>query len=148
MASQHPARDIVRRDYHAIVNYKNDKPAHSPAHPPPNPPAHLPPNPPANPPIDPLLTASLKTFDDALTAKLIPTTVDTNSNIYDDLDNDSHVALATPIQPLESISQAPLRVPWLQAKSQPWSWVYNHFIKTVLDEHYISRRTQKRTQDR
>jgi hypothetical protein len=30
MASQRPARDIIRQDYHAIVNYKNDKPAHLP----------------------------------------------------------------------------------------------------------------------
>jgi hypothetical protein len=112
MASQRPARDIIRRDYHAIVNYKNDKPAHPPANPPANPPAH----PPANLPIDPLLTAGL---DDASTAEPIPTTVATNSNIYHDSDDDSRVTPATSIQPLESVSQAPPRVPRLQAKSQP-----------------------------
>jgi hypothetical protein len=104
MASQRPARDIIRQDYHAIVNYKNDKPAHPPA------------NPPANPLIDPILTAGL---DDASTAELIPTTVATNSNIYDDLDDDSRVTLATSIQPLELVSQALPQVPQLQAKSQP-----------------------------
>ena len=76
------------------------------------------------------------------------TTVATNSNIYDNSDDDSRVTPATSMQPSESVSQAPLRVPRLQAKSQPRSWVYNHFITTLLDEHYISRRTQKRTQDR
>jgi hypothetical protein len=107
MASQRPARDIVRRDYHAIINYKNDKPAHPPVHPPAHPPAYPPANPPANPPadppIDPLLIAGL---DDAFTAEPIPTTVATNSNIYDDSDDDSHVTLATSIQPSESVSQA------------------------------------------
>jgi hypothetical protein len=113
MASQRPARDIVRRDYHAIINYKNDKPVHPPAHPlahppahppadpPANPPANPPAHPPAHPPIDPLLIVGL---DDAFTAEPIPTTVATNSNIYDDLDDDLRITLATSIQPLESVS--------------------------------------------
>jgi hypothetical protein len=108
MASQRPARDIVRRDYHAIINYKNDKPAHPPAHPPADPPA--------DPPIDPLLIAGL---NDAFTAEPIPTTVATNSNTYNDLDDDLRITPATSIQLLESVSQAPLRVLRLQAKSQP-----------------------------
>jgi hypothetical protein len=101
MASQRPARDIVRRDYHAIINYKNDKPAHPPAHPPADPPSDPPANPPADPPIDPLLIAGL---DDAFTAEPIPTTVATNSNIYNDSDDDLRVTPATSIQPLESVS--------------------------------------------
>jgi hypothetical protein len=146
MASQRPARDIFRRDYRAIVNYKDVKPTTPPA----DPPADLP----ADPLIDPLLTASLETLDDAITAEPIPTTVATNtepmfdhSNIYDDSYNDTLVTPATSIQPSESISQVPPRVPRLQAKSLLWSWVYNHFTTTVLDKHYILKRTQKQTQD-
>jgi hypothetical protein len=92
MASQRPARDIIRQDYHAIVNYKDD----------------IPTNPLADPLIDPLLTTSLKTLNSAITTKLIPTTVAMNildnSNIYNDLENDTPVMLATSIQPLELIS--------------------------------------------
>jgi hypothetical protein len=52
------------------------------------------------------------------------------------------------IQPLESASQVPVRVPRLQAKPRSRSLVFNHFISTLLDDYYISKRTKKRTQDR
>jgi hypothetical protein len=101
IAFQRPAHDIICQDYHAIVNYKNNKLVHPPINPPTNPPANPPTYPPANLPINPLLTASL---NDASTAKLIPTTVATNLNIYYNLDDDLCVTLATSIQPLELVS--------------------------------------------
>jgi len=134
----------------ALVNYKDDMPANPPA----NPPAHPLANPPADPLIDPLLMTSLTTLDSTITTEPIPTTVASNilddSNIYDDLENYSPAPVmpATSIQPSESTSQVPLRVPRLQAKSQPRSWVYDHFITTLLDDYYISKQTRKQTQDR
>ena len=93
--------------------------------------------------IDPRLAESTPTID---TPNTEPTTF-ANSNIYDKLDNESANTLATSILPSESALQVPPRVPRLQAKSQTWSLVFDHFITTLLDDFYISRRSKKRTQD-
>lgn len=132
MASQRPIRDILRRDYHAMINYKDDKPTHPPTHPLVtaviDPAIDLVINPLLDPLLNPLLSATrLETLDNTIVIEPIPTTVATNtepifnSNIYNDLDNGSNslITPTTSIQPLESTSQVPLRVPRLQAKSRP-----------------------------
>jgi len=140
MASQRPGRDIPRLDYSTIVRVPRlDNES-------------LPTKPPAHPPIDVAIDATI----DPNLAESTPTIDATNteppsfnnSNIYDESDNDSPITSATSILPSESALQVPPRVPRLQAKSRTRSPAFDHFITTLLDDFYISRRSKKRTQDR
>jgi hypothetical protein len=151
MASQRPGRDIPRLDYRAIAKVPriDDKSLATKST--------------AHPPVNPLITANPAIVGDAvdnignvIITKSTPTVAATNeeptsllnSTIYDDSEDDLLVTLSTSIQPSESASQVPLRVPRLQAKSRSQSLVFNHFITILLDEYYILRQTKKQTQDR
>jgi hypothetical protein len=146
MASQRPGRDIPRLDYHSIVKVPrldNESLPTKPAHP-------L-----VDLLIDPPTASSLTAIDavddpastTAVDATNKPPTLDNDSNIYDNSEDDTPITPATSIQPSESVSQAS-RVPRRQARLGPWSLVYNHFVITLLDDYFISKRTKKRTQDR
>jgi len=150
MASQRPSRDIPRLDYRAIAKVPriDDESLATKAA--------------VHPPVNPLIAANPAivgnaddNVGDVIITRSTPTVAATNaeptsllnSTIYNDSKDDSPVTPSTSIQPSESVLQVLLRVPRLQAKSQSQSPVFNHFITTLLDEYYISRRTKKRTQD-
>ena len=162
--SQRPVRDIFRRDYHKIVNYEDDQPTNPPILPasvpsePAIPVADEPAIPVANEPAILVANEPAILVVDEPAIPTIPTTAATNNasiiddildNIYDDSDNDlplPTLALSS-IEPSESASQVP-QVPRKQRVLNARSWVFDHFTTTVLDTYYLTRKGQKRTQDK
>jgi hypothetical protein len=81
--------------------------------------------------------------------------LDDDDGIYSNCDSDPpntsiHVPYSSDINPSDSVSQAPLQlqVPRRQKAMNPRSWVFDHFILTLLDVSYTDKRTGERVQDR
>jgi hypothetical protein len=153
MASQRPGRDIPRLDYHAInkvPRIDDESLATKPA---------------TNLLVEPLIRANSMAVGEASDVIITgstnlmvtesstepltePPSLFNDSNIYDDSDDDSPITQTTSILPSESASQLLPRVPRIQATSRIRSPVFKHYITTLLDQYYISKKTKKRTQDR
>jgi hypothetical protein len=101
--------------------------------------------------IDPALfkaTEALVATEALCTSSLV--SGDLHSTTYQsDEDEDDIRTPGTSILSSDSVSQTvPTKAPLLQRLLGPRSWVFEHFITTLLDTYYLFKKSKKRTQDR